>query len=105
MKQERHRRIRTVPHPEPQKRDRGEKAKAISLDFKVLEEHWNIYELEDGTRVKVRANIVRFDRTLDLDTEEPLYAANGEPLYGTELGVQISFDSSEDSRRPEKGGE
>lgn len=104
MRQAKHRRIRVLPHPESEKRKSGEKAKALSLDFKVLEEHWNTYELEDGTRVRVRVSIMRFDRALDFHTERPLYKANGEPQYGVEAGVEISFDYSEDSLRPEKEG-
>ncbi|MBI4216396.1 MAG: hypothetical protein HY687_03265 [Chloroflexi bacterium] len=98
------RRIRYEPHPDPAKK--GEKIKALSLDFKVIEEHWNIYELEDGTRVRARVTVNRFKKALDPRTSEPIYKNNsGEPIYGVDVGIELTFDIPEELLKPEIGGE
>ncbi|MBN2463090.1 MAG: hypothetical protein JXB43_05760 [Dehalococcoidia bacterium] len=89
------RRIRVEPHPDPKKRKAGEKIKALSLDFNVIEEHRNIYTLEDGTKVRIRATASGFTLALDYKTEEPLYNPDGQPMYGVLLNVETTFESSE----------
>ncbi len=49
-------------------------AEAIELDFKEEEEHWNIYKLSDGTRLKVRL-VLRGVKRL------PQYEPDGNPVY------------------------
>jgi hypothetical protein len=93
------RRIRYVPHPDPEKANKGERVKALSIDFKPVEEYWNIYELADGTRLRVRTSIARCERPLDPQGEEFLYRPTGEPIYGVEFSVEINFDFSEDVLR------
>lgn len=98
-------RIRYVPHPDKKKADQGEKVKALSLDSDIKEEHWNIYELEDGTRIKIRATISRFERALEPLTEKPMYNNNGEPIYGLSIGVEASFEYGEKTLRDETEAE
>lgn len=90
------RRIRYVPHPDAERAKRGEKVKALSIDFKPIEERWNTYELADGTRVRIRTSVVRCERLLDPETEQFSYKADGTPIYGIEFGVEVAFDFSED---------
>ena len=89
------RRIRIEPHPDPQKRAAGEKIKALSLDFTVVEEHRNIYILEDGTKVRIRATASGFTLALDPKTEKPIYTPQGIPMYGVQLNVESAFEPSE----------
>ena len=95
------RRIRLVPHPDPEKAKQGEKVKALSLDFNVVEEHWNIYELEDGSRVRARVCVSGAARSLDRDTEEPLFKDSGEPIFGIDMSVEVRFEPAESSLKKE----
>ncbi len=47
---------------------------AIDLDFTELEEHWNVYQLSDGTKLKVKL-IVRGVKRLSL------FEPDGTPVY------------------------
>lgn len=69
--------------------------KGVLLDFKTIEEDWNIYELEDGTRIKVRTSITQCNKALDPQTDQLMYREDGSPIYGLEFGVQAVFDYSE----------
>ena len=95
------RRIRVEPHPDPKKRAAGEKIKALSLDFDVIEEHRNIYTLEDGTKVRIRATASGFTWALDYKTEEPLYNPDGQPMYGVQLSIETTFEPSESVMKKE----
>ena len=95
------RRIRVEPHPDPKKRMAGEKIKALVSDFKIIEEHWSIYELEDGTRARIRATASGFTRALDYDTEKPLFVPKGDPMYGVQLHVETIFEPSETTIKKE----
>ena len=92
------RRIRVKPHPDPKKA--GEQVKALSLDFKIIEEGWGVYELEDGTRVRVRAIVTGFDKALDSETEEVLRNRDDTPMYGIGMSVQTSVECSEEALGP-----
>ncbi len=89
------RRIRLEPHPDPKKRAAGEKIKALALDFKIMQENWNVYELEDGTRVRIRASAVGFTIALEPVTEKPIYDPKGEPLFGVQLNLETKFEPSD----------
>lgn len=96
MTEEKRRRVRYAPHPDPARRRRGEKVKALALGFKVIEEHWSVYELEDGTRVRIRASIGGFDKPLDPETGEVMFRDDGTPLYGMQVGVEVSYECPEE---------
>lgn len=89
------RRTSYKPHPDPEKARRGEKVMAVFLDFKVIEEGWNVYELEDGTRVRVKIHATQFDRAIDPETDELIYDKEGKPQYGVGLGVETVFEFPE----------
>ncbi|MDP2899783.1 MAG: hypothetical protein Q8O47_02295 [Candidatus Bathyarchaeota archaeon] len=49
-------------------------ADSVDLDFKELEEHWNTYQLSDGTKLKVKL-IVRGVKRLNQ------FEPDGTPVY------------------------
>jgi len=49
-------------------------AESTDIDFKELEEHWNIYQLSDGTKLKVKL-ILRGVKRLNQ------YEPDGIPIY------------------------
>jgi hypothetical protein len=49
-------------------------AESTDIDFKELEEHWNVYQLSDGTKLKVRL-ILRGVKKLNQ------YEPDGIPIY------------------------
>lgn len=87
------------PHPDPEKARRGEKVMAVFLDFKVINEDWNVYELEDGTKVRVKIHATQFDKAIDAETGGVLYDKAGKPQYGAGLGVETVFEFPEGSEK------
>lgn len=56
------------------------------LEFETEREGWNIYILEDGTKVKLKsvaATIVRLDEYLP--TGEPIYLVNASNVVATDV--------------------
>lgn len=53
---------------------------AVDIPFKAVKEEWNIYDLEDGTQIKVRFNVAKISRILD-PTGKTLIQPNGEISY------------------------
>jgi hypothetical protein len=49
-------------------------AESTDIDFKELEEHWNVYQLSDGTKLKVKL-ILRGVKRLNQ------YEPDGTPIY------------------------
>ncbi|MCJ7574496.1 hypothetical protein MUO93_09580 [Candidatus Bathyarchaeota archaeon] len=49
-------------------------AESTDIDFKELEEHWNVYQLSDGTKLKVKM-ILRGVKRLNQ------YEPDGTPIY------------------------
>jgi hypothetical protein len=49
-------------------------AKLVPLEFEVIDEHWNVYLLSDGTKLKEKHVLLSIART---DT----YDALGRPVY------------------------
>jgi len=94
------RRITYRPHPDPAKAKSGEKVKSMSLDFKIIKEDWNTYELEDGTRARVRIHATAFERPLDPKTDGFIYDREGKPHTGMELGVETFFEYPEELLKP-----
>ena len=89
------RRIEYRPHPDAEKAKRGEKVKALFVDFKIIQEDWNIYELEDGTRARIRIRVREFSKALDPETEEIMYRG-AKPVYGMEVGVETVIECPEE---------
>jgi hypothetical protein len=54
---------------------------ALDLKFKVINEDWNVYDLEDGTQLRVRINVSKISRGIDPNTGDVFISPNGEPFY------------------------
>jgi hypothetical protein len=54
---------------------------ALDLKFKVINEDWNVYDLEDGTQLRVRINVSKISRGIDPKTGEVFIGPTGEPFY------------------------
>lgn len=70
-------------------------SKGKKVDFKVVEEHWNEYELEDGTKLKVKIILVDVLRM-------PIYNPLGEPIYQimSQNIVKTSYVPDELKKKP-----
>ena len=88
------RRVTIVPHPDPEKARLGEKVKGLIVDFETTKEDWSIYQLGDGTRVRIRVHPTQFTTALDPKTGELMYK-NGQPMYGVQAGLEIMFEPPE----------
>ena len=53
---------------------------ALDIPFKAVKEDWNIYELEDGTEIKVRFNVAKISRVLGPDGKS-FIQPNGDIAY------------------------
>src|SRR5207247_11040794 len=58
----------------------GEMCDGEEVEFTATKEDWNVYECEDGTRVKIRFIVGKIVRLLDKRTDQ------GEPVYVTQWG-------------------
>jgi hypothetical protein len=96
-KQVKPQRTRLMPHPDPQKAKAGEQVKGLALDFKIIGEQWNVYELENGSRIKIKVDVVRIEQAIDLKTDKPLRRADGSPIYGAEINVNISVEDAQNT--------
>ncbi len=54
---------------------KGRKVATSDLDFKTVSEEWNEYELEDGTRMRLKTVVSKILRL------EGTYNADGDPVY------------------------
>lgn len=64
----------------------GKEIMGQELEFETEREGWNVYILEDGTRVKLKsvaATIVRLDEYLP--TGEPIYLVNASNVVATDV--------------------
>src|SRR5437870_2990243 len=58
-------------------------------DFEIKSEDWNVYELADGGRVKVKTVVAKIFRVLDADGKPALDPA-GEPFVVVRHNIQVS---------------
>jgi hypothetical protein len=73
---EKPKRVTRLPLPD------GRLIDAQDLEFKVIREDFNLYELEDGTILKMRVVAGKISRGIDPETGGILYAPNSnEPYY------------------------
>lgn len=73
---EKTRRITRVPLPD------GRLIDAEDLEFKIIKEDFNLYELEDGTILKLKIVAGKISRGIDPATGGILYQPKGsEPFY------------------------
>ena len=53
---------------------------ALDIPFKAVKEDWNIYELEDGTEIKVRFNVAKISKR---------YGTRRKILYSAQRGYSL----------------
>jgi hypothetical protein len=73
----------------------GEMVEAEEVDFTPLKEEWNVYECEDGTRVKVRFIVQRVTRLLDkrMPNGEPMYLVEwAQPAINTQVQPHLMME-------------
>ena len=67
--------------------------RAKDLKFKVIKEDWNVYELEDGTVIRVKVVPVKISRGIDPETGDILYLKDrGEPFYSVRHTVVVAVE-------------
>jgi len=84
----------TYPIPSPTGVISGE-----DLDFKALKEDANVYELEDGTILRVRIVAGKISRGIDPATNSIYYLPDGEPLYNVRYNVVITAEVPQSLRK------
>ena len=73
----------------------GNLVDAIIQDFhNIGGEHWNEYDLEDGTRLKVKIVVNRVLRILDEDGN-PATNENGDPLVRVSSNTHVDAEGKE----------
>ena len=70
----------------------GTPTKGQLIDFKIGREDWSIYQLEDGTTLRVKLTVVQIAKALDEETGETLYLPTNEPLYHVRHEVRVIAD-------------
>lgn len=53
----------------------GREIETVEVDFRVVKEDWNEYELADGTKIRVKAVTSNINRAIDE------FDSDGNPLY------------------------
>jgi hypothetical protein len=64
---------------------------SINLDFKTIREEWNIYELDDKTRVRLRFNVAKIIQAVD-KSGKILLNPNAEPIISVTGNLTITLD-------------
>ena len=86
----------------------GRKGFAIEVGFEPIHEDWNVYELADGTRLRVKTKLARAFQIVD-EAGDPIYGEDGEPEYIVNAGLNVQPESqsvaanNEDSNVAEAG--
>lgn len=65
---------------------------AEDLGYKTIKEDWNIYDLEDGTRLRVKLVTAKISRGIDPATGKALILPNGEPLYNVRWTIAFAAE-------------
>lgn len=56
-------------------------AEGVDLDFREVEEHWNIYQLEDGSLLKVKLVLIGVKRLKKYNPDgTPIYLINSQNI-------------------------
>ncbi len=54
------------------------------MEFKAIKDDWNVYELEDGTKIKAKLFITSISKTDKFDTlGDPIYSVQSQPVTKT----------------------
>lgn len=65
----------------------------IELDFRTIKEDWNEYEVEDGTKIKLKVIVGEIVRTNRFDHE-------GNPIYVVRSGNVLLLKAPESLKKP-----
>jgi len=72
------------------------------VDFDVIEEDWNFYEVEDGTIIKAKLVLIKIVRE-DIDNVgNPIYGLNTQKIFGVIPPKELMGPPSERSYTPEE---
>jgi hypothetical protein len=78
----------------------GREIETVEVDFKVVKEDWNEYELADGTKIKMKAVTSIINRAIDE------FDSDGNPLYLVKSSNVIALSVPENLKKgPNKIGE
>jgi hypothetical protein len=71
----------------------GREKDAIDIDFKTVNEEWNVYDLEDGSRIRVKIVISNIARVInEFDNE-------GNPVYVAKMSSVMSVSTPDHLRK------
>lgn len=62
------------------------------IDYKTVREEWNVYQLEDGTTIRVKLTVAQVIKGYDESTSETIYLPSREPLYHVRHEVRVIAD-------------
>lgn len=74
----------------------GEMHDALELDFDVEKENWNIYLIEDGTKIRMRLVVAKILKI------EGKWDQEGNPIYSIKSGNMVVASSPDHLLRPPK---
>jgi len=72
----------------------GQMVEGEEVDFTVAKEDWNVYECEDGTKLRVKVIAQRITRLLDRKTPdgEPVYAVASSNVVVAQVGPHLMME-------------
>jgi hypothetical protein len=79
----------------------GTQIETVEVDFKVVKEDWNEYELADGTKIRMKAVTSLINRAIDL------FDSDGDPLYLVKSSNVLALSVPENLKKgaPKEGEE
>ena len=66
-------------------------AEGEQLEYNTVNEDWNVYETEDGTKIRVKtvvSKIIRLDE-INKTTNEPIYVINSTNLVDSDVPEEL----------------
>lgn len=70
----------------------GRKGFGVEVEFETVHEDWNVYELSNGTRLRVKTLLAHAFQIVD-ENGNPIYGENGEPEYAINTGFNVEPES------------
>ncbi len=68
---------------------------AEDIKFKTIKEDWNVYELDDGSNVRIKIIAQKIAKKLEDDKKTISYNEQGEPIYNVRYSITIVADVAE----------
>jgi hypothetical protein len=66
------------------------------VDFATIDEEWNTYALKDGSRIKLKAVVLKVVRTKE-------YNEDGDPIYIVKSRNLVDVQAADHLKRPDAG--